>query len=161
MNTRFCILTSLLLPSVLCISALTGCGGSSKTEEIYLPVGTARTVTVSLEDPEGREVSYVFSFNVISAQNATIYSGESGSPSNASMHVRGYVPADDTASEVSFYWYTDRDGEEAFPCYMVMTNVQNVTKGTGSATCAVSDIYFADPAVTDRPGTITKFYLPN
>lgn len=72
MNTRFCILTSLLLPSVLCISALTGCGGSSKTEEIYLPVGTARTVTVSLEDPEGREVSYVFSFNVISAQNATI-----------------------------------------------------------------------------------------
>lgn len=161
MNTRFCILTSLLLPSVLCISALTGCGGSSKTEEIYLPVGTARTVTVSLEDPEGREVSYVFSFNVISAQNATIYSGESGSPSNASMHVRGYVPADDTASEVSFYWCTNRDGEEAFPCYMVMTNVQNVTKRTGSATCAVSDIYFADPAVTDRPGTITKFYLPN
>lgn len=157
MNTRSCILTSLLLPSVLCTSALTGCGGSSKTEEIYLPVGTARNVTVSLEDGG----QYVFGFNVISAQNAYVYSGESKSPSNASMHVRGYVPADDTASEISFYWYTNRDGEEAFPCYMIMTNVQNVTKGTGSATCAVSDIYFADPAVTDRPGTITKFNLPN
>ncbi|BDL43033.1 hypothetical protein Abiwalacus_06070 [Akkermansia biwaensis] len=136
---------------------LTGCGGSSKTEEIYLPVGTARNVTVNLEN--GR--SFVIGFNVISAQNAYIYSGESGSPSSASMHVRGYVPADDTASEISFYWYTNRDGAEAFPCYLVMTNVQNVTKGTGSATCAVSDIYFADPAVTDRPGTLTRFNLPN
>lgn len=157
MNTRFCLLTSLLLPSVLCTSVLTGCGGSSKTEEIYLPVGTARNVTVTLEDGS----SYVFGFNVISAQNAYVYSGESASPSSASMHVRGYVPADDTASEISFYWYTNRDGEEASPCYMVMTNVQNVTKGTGSATCAVSDPYFADPAVTDRPGTLTRFNLPN
>ena len=157
MNTRFCLLASLLLPSVLCTSVLTGCGGSSKTEEIYLPVGTARNVTVNLEN--GR--SFVIGFNVISAQNAYIYSGESGSPSSASMHVRGYVPADDTASEISFYWYTNRDGAEAFPCYLVMTNGQNVTKGTGSATCAVSDIYFADPAVTDRPGTLTRFNLPN
>lgn len=98
MNTRFCLLASLLLPSVLCTSVLTGCGGSSKTEEIYLPVGTARNVTVNLENGH----SFVIGFNVISAQNAYIYSGESGSPSSASMHVRGYVPADDTASEISF-----------------------------------------------------------
>lgn len=88
MNTRFCLLASLLLPSVLCTSVLTGCGGSSKTEEIYLPVGTARNVTVNLEN--GR--SFVIGFNVISAQNAYIYSGESGSPSSASMHVRGTFP---------------------------------------------------------------------
>ena len=51
--------------------------------------------------------------------------------------------------------------EPDHPCNAVLRWRRGFTKGTGSATCAVSDIYFADPAVTDRPGTITKFYLPN
>lgn len=153
MNTRFCIMASLLLPSFLCTSVLTGCGGSSKTEEIYIPVGTARNVEISLENNQ----VYTVAFDVVSTHNANIYSGESAGPSVASMHVRGYVPADDTAAEIAFYWYTNRAGEEAFPCYLIMTDVKNVTKGTGTATCALSDPYFADPAVTDRPGTLTKF----
>jgi len=132
---------------------LTGCGGSSKTEEIYIPVGTARNVEISLENNQ----VYTVAFDVVSTHNANIYSGESAEPSVASMHVRGYVPADDTAAEIAFYWYTNRAGEEAFPCYLIMTDVKNVTKGTGTATCALSDPYFADPAVTDRPGTLTKF----
>ena len=134
-------MASLLLPSFLCTSVLTGCGGSSKTEEIYIPVGTARNVEISLENNQVYTVAF----------------DESAEPSVASMHVRGYVPADDTAAEIAFYWYTNRAGEEAFPCYLIMTDVKNVTKGTGTATCALSDPYFADPAVTDRPGTLTKF----
>lgn len=130
-------MASLLLPSFLCTSVLTGCGGSSKTEEIYIPVGTARNVEISLENNQ----VYTVAFDVVSTHNANIYSGESAEPSVASMHVRGYVPADDTAAEIAFYWYTNRAGEEAFPCYLIMTDVKNVTKGTGTATCALSDPY--------------------
>lgn len=153
MNARFRTMASLLLPSFLGISMLTGCGGSSKTEEIYIPVGTARNVTISLENDR----VYTVAFDVVSTHNAYIYSGESSEPSIASMHVKGYVPADDTAAEISLYWYTNREGDEAFPCYLIMNDVKNVTKGNGTATCSLSDPYFADPAVADRPGTLTKF----
>lgn len=153
MNTRFYTMASLLLPAFLCASVLTGCGGSSQSEEIYLPIGTARNVEVSLENG----TKYILAFDVTSTHNAHVYSGESQDPSSASLHVRGYIPADDSAAEVSLYWYTNRDGEDAFPCYLIMTDVKNVTKGNGTATCAVSDVYFADPAVTDRPGTLSKF----
>lgn len=153
MNTRFYTMASLLLPAFLCTSVLTGCGGSSQSEEIYLPIGTARNVEVSLENG----AKYTLAFDVTSTHNAHVYSGESQDPSSASLHVRGYIPADDSAAEVSLYWYTNRAGEDAFPCYLIMTDVKNVTKGNGTATCAVSDLYFANPAVTDRPGTLSKF----
>lgn len=153
MKTRFCIIASVLVPSFLCTSVLTGCGGSSQSEEIYLPVGTARNVEVSLENGQ----VYTLAFEVTSSHNAYVYSGESAAPSSASLHVRGYIPADDSAAEVSLYWYTNRDGEDAFPCYLIMTDVKNVTKGNGTATCAVSDLYFVNPAATDRPGTLKRF----
>ena len=69
-------MASLLLPSFLCTSVLTGCGGSSKTEEIYIPVGTARNVEISLENNQ----VYTVAFDVVSTHNANIYSERARSP---------------------------------------------------------------------------------
>lgn len=154
MNTRFCILSSLLFPALIGASLLSGCGGSSQDNEMYLPVGLQRNVMITLPDDN----VYVFGFEVTSTTNATVYDGKSAAPSTASLHVRNYVPASDTADQIAFYWSTNRDGEATpFNCYVIMRNVTNVGTGTGRAVCDVSDVYFADPAVVDCEGTIIAF----
>lgn len=108
------------------LSILSGCGGSSSSEQVYLPVGLQRTVDINL--PEGEP--YIFSFIVESASNATIYTGTSPSSSVASIHIIGYVPANDTAEQIGFSWTN---------ALVILNNVRNICEGIGSATCSVRD----------------------
>lgn len=118
------------------LSILSGCGGSSSSEQVYLPVGLQRTVDINL--PEGDP--YIFSFIVESASNATIYTGTSPSSSVASIHIIGYVPANDTAEQIGFYW-TSNDGTATtgLNALVILNNVRNLSEGIGSATCSVRD----------------------
>lgn len=113
------------------LSILSGCGGSSSSEQVYLPVGLQRTVDINL--PEGEP--YIFSFIVKSASNASIYTGTSPTPSDASIHISGYVPANDTVEQIGFYWPSNT-GLDAL---VILNNVRNISEGIGSATCSVRD----------------------
>lgn len=111
------------------LSILSGCGGSSSSEQVYLPVGLQRIVDINL--PEGEP--YIFSFIVESASIATTYTGTSSSVvphPNTSIHIRGYVPANDTAEQIGFSWTN---------ALVILNNVRNICEGIGSATCSVRD----------------------
>lgn len=154
MNARLFIPSSL----VLCAGIITGCGGSSQEQEYSLPIGLQRSVKIDglTTDNPDQTFTYVFGFNIISANHAAIYySGTMGAPNpanGASVHVVKYVPSEDRAESISFTWDV---------AYVILHNVSNVTKGEGTATCDVRDTnMLIDPAQTGRQGTITTFTAP-
>ena len=69
MNSRFYIPALITLG----LGILSGCGGSSSSEQAYLPIGLQRTLDITL--PDGRP--YVFSFIIASESTASIYTGTS------------------------------------------------------------------------------------
>lgn len=155
MNARLFIPASL----ALCAGIFTGCGGSSQNKEVSLPIGVKRNVIIELDNG----TRYVFGFETTSPQYATVYNGVSAYSSAASVHVVNYVAADDRADQVSFNWVSNRDGEPTgFNAFVVMHNVSNVTRGTGSATCDVREpAMFIDPAQMARPGRLIDFQTGN
>ncbi len=133
----------LYLPAsiALGLGLLSGCGGSSSSEQAYLPIGTQRTLNITL--PDGKP--YVFSFITTSASNADIYTGTSSMPSTASVHVVNYKPSDDTAEELGFYWSSNEDGETtSLNAHVILYNPRNICKGVGSATCSVRDAEYVE-----------------
>lgn len=139
----------------LCSGFIAGCGGSSQSKESFLPVGTARNVIITLED----DTTYPFAFVTTSELYASLYDGASAFNSSCSVHVVNYVPADDHADKISFNWEPNRNGNNvAIPAYVILSDVTNVTKGIGSATCDVRDSYvYIDPPQLGRPGRIIDF----
>jgi len=135
----------LYLPAsiALGLGLISGCGGSSSSEQAYLPIGTQRTLDITL--PQGN-LPYVFSFITTSASNAAIYTGTSPSPSTASIHVVNYNPAEDTAEELGFYWASN-NGETVnanLNAHVILYNPKNICKGIGSATCSVRDAEYGE-----------------
>ena len=102
MNSR------LYIPALITLGLgiLSGCGGSSSSEQAYLPIGLQRTLDITL--PNGQP--YVFSFIIASESTATIYTGTSPAASTASIHVVNYKPSSDSAEQIGFYW-SSNDGE--------------------------------------------------
>ena len=96
MNSR------LYIPALITLGLgiLSGCGGSSSSEQAYLPIGLQRTLDITL--PDGQP--YVFSFIIASESTATIYTGTSPAASTASIHVVNYKPSSDSAEQIGFYW---------------------------------------------------------
>lgn len=138
MNSR------LYIPALITLGLglLSGCGGSSSSEQAYLPIGLQRTLDITL--PDGNP--YVFSFITTSESNATIYTGTSRSPSTASVHVINYKPASDTAEQIGFYW-SSNDGTTTshLDALVVLYNPHNISKDPGSATCcSVRDAEYAE-----------------
>lgn len=89
MNSR------LYIPALITLGLgiLSGCGGSSSSEQAYLPTGLQRTLDITL--PDGQP--YVFSFIISSVSTATIYTGTSPAASTATLHVVNYKPSSDSA----------------------------------------------------------------
>ena len=102
MNSR------LYIPALITLGLgiLSGCGGSSSSEQAYLPTGLQRTLDITLQDGK----PYVFSFIIASESTATIYTGTSPAASTASLHVVNYKPSSDSAEQIGFYW-SSNDGE--------------------------------------------------
>ena len=75
MNSR------LYIPALITLGLgiLSGCGGSSSSEQAYLPTGLQRTLDITLQDGK----PYVFSFIIASESTATIYTGTSPAASTA------------------------------------------------------------------------------
>ena len=130
MNSR------LYIPALITLGLgiLSGCGGSSSSEQAYLPIGLQRTLDITL--PNGQP--YVFSFIIASESTATIYTGTSPAASTASIHVVNYKPSSDSAEQIGFYWSSN----------VVLYNPDNISKGLGSATCSVKD--------AEYPSTVTQ-----
>ena len=124
------------------LGILSGCGGSSSSEQAYLPIGLQRTLDITL--PDGKP--YVFSFITTSESNAAIYTGTSPTSSTASVHVVNYKPSSDSAEEIGFYWPSN-NGSSAAPnlsALVTLYNPKNISKGLGSATCSVRDAEYAE-----------------
>ncbi len=140
MNSR------LYIPALITLGLgiLSGCGGSSSSEQAYLPIGLQRTLDITL--PNGKP--YVFSFIIASESTATIY-GTSPAASTASIHVVNYKPSSDSAEQIGFYW-SSNDGETTnnLNALVVLYNPDNISKGLGSATCSVKD--------AEDPSTVTQ-----
>lgn len=141
MNSR------LYIPALITLGLgiLSGCGGSSSSEQAYLPTGLQRMLDITL--PNGRP--YVFSFIIASESTATIYTGINQTASTASIHVVNYKPSSDSAEQIGFYW-SSNDGETTnnLNALVVLYNPDNISKGLGSATCSVKD--------AEDPSTITQ-----
>ena len=141
MNSR------LYIPALITLGLgiLSGCGGSSSSEQAYLPIGLQRTLDITL--PNGQP--YVFSFIIASESTATIYTGISSAASTASIHVVNYKPSSDSAEQIGFYW-SSNDGETTnnLNALVVLYNPDNISKGLGSATCSVKD--------AEDPSTVTQ-----
>lgn len=137
MNSR------LYIPALITLGLglLSGCGGSSSSEQAYLPIGLQRTLDITLQDGK----PYVFSFIIASESTATIYTGTSPAASTASLHVVNYKPASDSAEQIGFYW-SSNDGETTsnLDALVVLYNPQNISKGIGSATCSVRDAEYTE-----------------
>ncbi|HBN17365.1 MULTISPECIES: hypothetical protein [unclassified Akkermansia] len=137
MNSR------LYIPALITLGLgpLSGCGGSSSSEQAYLPIGLQRTLDITL--PDGNP--YVFSFITTSESNAAIYTGTSPTSSTASVHVINYKPASDTAEQIGFYW-SSNDGTTTShsDALVVLYNPHNISKGLGSATCSVRDAEYTE-----------------
>ena len=137
MNSRLYISALITLG----LGLLSGCGGSSSSEQAYLPIGLQRTLDITLQDGK----PYVFSFIIASESTATIYTGTSPAASTASLHVVNYKPASDSAEQIGFYW-SSNDGETTsnLDALVVLYNPQNISKGIGSATCSVRDAEYTE-----------------
>ena len=135
MNSR------LYIPALITLGLgiLSGCGGSSSSEQAYLPIGLQRTLDITL--PNGKP--YVFSFIIASESTATIY-GTSPAASTASIHVVNYKPSSDSAEQIGFYWSSTNN----LNALVVLYNPDNISKGLGSATCSVKD--------AEDPSTVTQ-----
>lgn len=137
MNSR------LYIPALITLGLgiLSGCGGSSSSEQAYLPTGLQRTLDITLQDGK----PYVFSFIIASESTATIYTGTSPAASTASLHVVKYKPSSDSAEQIGFYW-SSNDGETTnnLDALVVLYNPQNISKGIGSATCSVRDAEYTE-----------------
>lgn len=124
------------------LGAFCGCGGAGSDEQASLPIGLKRTLEITIPDSGD---AYVFSFVITSATNATVYTGTSMYPSPAEVHVVNYVPAKDTAEQIGFYWESnDIDGNTGLDALVVLYNPQNISTGTGSATCSVRDAEYPE-----------------
>lgn len=137
MNSR------LYIPALITLGLglLSGCGGSSSSEQAYLPIGLQRTLDITLQDGK----PYTFSFIIASESTATIYTLTSPAASTASLHVVNYKPASDSAEQIGFYW-SSNDGETTsnLDALVVLYNPQNISKGIGSATCSVRDAEYTE-----------------
>lgn len=135
MNSR------LYIPALITLGLgiLSGCGGSSSSEQAYLPTGLQRMLDITLQDG----TPYVFSFIIASESTATIYTSQAAS--TASLHVVNYKPSSDSAEQIGFYW-SSNDGETTnnLDALVVLYNPQNISKGIGSATCSVRDAEYTE-----------------
>ena len=142
MNSR------LYIPAIipLGLGILSGCGGSSSSEQAYLPTGLQRTLDITL--PNGQP--YVFSFIIASESTATIYTGTSPTASTASIHVVNYKPSSDSAEQIGFYW-SSNDGETTnnLNALVVLYNPDTISNGHASAPCRVK--HAATPSTIPQP----------
>ena len=115
MNSR------LYIPALITLGLgiLSGCGGSSSSEQAYLPTGLQRTLDITL--PDGPAAS------------------------TASLHVVNYKPSSDSAEQIGFYW-SSNDGTTSnnLDALVVLYNPQNISRGIGSATCSVRDAEYTE-----------------
>ena len=137
MNSR------LYIPALITLGLgiLSGCGGSSSSEQAYLPTGLQRTLDITL--PDGQP--YVFSVISSSVSTAAIYTGTSPAASTASLHVVNYKPSSDSAEQIGFYW-SSNDGTTSnnLDALVILYNPQNISRGIGSATCSVRDAEYTE-----------------
>lgn len=137
MNSR------LYIPALITLGLgiLSGCGGSSSSEQAYLPIGLQRTLDITLQDGK----PYVFSFIITSESAASIYTATSPGISTNTLHVVNYKPASDSAERIGFYWSSNADGASTgLNAFVVLYNPQNISKGLGSATCSVRDAEYTE-----------------
>lgn len=132
MNSR------LYIPALITLGLglLSGCGGSSSSEQAYLPTGLQRTLDITL--PNGQP--YVFSFIIASETAATIFTGTSSTPTIASYHVVNYKPSSDSAEQIGFYWPSTNNQD----ALVVLYNPKNISKSLGEATCSVRDAEYTE-----------------
>ncbi len=132
MNSR------LYIPALITLGLglLSGCGGSSSSEQAYLPTGLQRTLDITL--PNGQP--YVFSFIIASETAATIFTGTSSPPTTASYHVVNYKPSSDSAEQIGFYWPSTNNQD----ALVVLYNPKNISKSLGEATCSVRDAEYTE-----------------
>lgn len=139
MNSR------LYIPALITLGLgiLSGCGGSSSSEQAYLPIGLQRMLDITL--PDGKP--YVFSFIISSVSTATIYTRTSlaASTATATIHVVNYKPSSDSAEQIGFSW-SSNDGTTSnnLEALVVLYNPQNISRGIGSATCSVRDAEYTE-----------------
>lgn len=132
MNSR------LYIPALITLGLglLSGCGGSSSSEQAYLPTGLQRTLDITLQDGK----PYVFSFIIASETAATIFTGTSSPPTTASYHVVNYKPSSDSAEQIGFYWPSTNNQD----ALVVLYNPKNISKSLGEATCSVRDAEYTE-----------------
>lgn len=132
MNSR------LYIPALITLGLglLSGCGGSSSSEQAYLPTGLQRTLDITL--PNGQP--YVFSFIIASETAATIFTETSSTPTTASYHVVNYKPSSDSAEQIGFYWPSTNNQD----ALVVLYNPKNISKSLGEATCSVRDAEYTE-----------------
>lgn len=132
MNSR------LYIPALITLGLglLSGCGGSSSSEQAYLPTGLQRTLDITLQDGK----PYVFSFIIASETAATIFTGTSSTPTTASYHVVNYKPSSDSAEQIGFYWPSTNNQD----ALVVLYNPKNISKSLGEATCSVRDAEYTE-----------------
>lgn len=132
MNSR------LYIPALITLGLglLSGCGGSSSSEQAYLPTGLQRTLDITL--PNGQP--YVFSFIIASETAATIFTITSSTPTTASYHVVNYKPSSDSAEQIGFYWPSTNNQD----ALVVLYNPKNISKSLGEATCSVRDAEYTE-----------------
>ena len=165
MNSRFTF--PLYIPALITLGLgiLSGCGGSSSSEQAYLPIGLQRTLDITL--PDG---PYVFSFIIASESTASIYTGTSPAASTASIHVVNYKPSSDSAEQIGFYW-SSNDGETTsnLDALVVLYNPHNISKGLGAASETPNILRRRSSRITARrssgnseypPALINKPFLP-
>lgn len=166
MNIRSLVSVTLASASFLGISLLSGCGGSSKEEAVSLPIGTQRTIKLTIPENVGNNLGgtvFAFAFEVTSPTGAVVFDGRAPASSTgttgeidrgASIHVNGYNPAQDTCERISLSWRTLFG-----PSNVELSGITNVTKGTGTiANWIIIDdtTYPAETAGTD--GVIEVFH---
>lgn len=132
MNSR------LYIPALITLGLglLSGCGGSSSSEQAYLPTGLQRTLDITLQDGK----PYVFSFIIASETAATIFTRTSSTPTTASYHVVNYKPSSDSAEQIGFYWPSTNNQD----ALVVLYNPKNISKSLGEATCSVRDAEYTE-----------------
>lgn len=153
----------LSIPCALGCALLSGCGGSSDREVMYLPIGLQRGVSLTL--PAGHPAagtSYVFGFRTVSVDQATILDGKSAGPCAGSIMVIKYQPADDTCQQLKCTWNANRDGETvALTSTVTLHDIKNITKDIGTIGTWVIDYdpWYAEVPVNGTNGRIEPTVL--